>query len=250
MDKDIGLDLTSYLIGTKNSGGGSGGGYDWSNIGYSYDPLTLQEAYSYSKNLYDNWQPTTTLAEKFKGDIDLIYFPQVQLMPADASNVSLMWTFQACTGLLEIPALDLKGAGSCYGMFQSCTNLRFVPAMDVSTVTNGYQMFQTCYSLKSVASLNFANVTSLNSAFYGCTALEDVGVITMPKATNINHMFEQCSSLTNDSLNNIMASLMTCNVSASNKTLRYAGITSAQATICQTLSNWDAFVEAGWSTGY
>lgn len=242
------LDTFSYLLGKKKGGGG--GGYDWSNIGYSYEPLTIQQGYNYAKNIYDNWQPTTALTEKFKGNLDLIYFPQIQLMPSDASDVSLMWFCQGCAGLLEIPALDLKGAGSCYGMFQACLNLRFVPAMDVSTVTNGYQMFQGCYSLKSVPSLNFTKASSLNSAFYGCTALEDVGIINMPSATDVNHMFEQCSSLTNDSLNNIMASLITCKVTSSNKTLKYAGITSAQATICQTLSNWDAFVEAGWTTGY
>lgn len=34
------------------------------------------------------------------------------------------------------------------------------------------------------------------------------------------------------------------------KILAYIGLSSAQATTCQTLSNWDAFVAAGWSTGY
>ena len=34
------------------------------------------------------------------------------------------------------------------------------------------------------------------------------------------------------------------------KTLSTLGLTSAQATICQGLSNYSAFTSAGWTTGY
>ncbi|MGN1301209.1 MAG: hypothetical protein ACI4U9_01605 [Clostridia bacterium] len=34
------------------------------------------------------------------------------------------------------------------------------------------------------------------------------------------------------------------------KTLKYLGLTSTQATICTTLSNYQAFLDAGWTTGY
>ena len=34
------------------------------------------------------------------------------------------------------------------------------------------------------------------------------------------------------------------------KTLAYIGLTSAQATKCTTLSNYQAFLDAGWTTGY
>ena len=36
----------------------------------------------------------------------------------------------------------------------------------------------------------------------------------------------------------------------SNKTLKYIGLTEEQATICQSLSNYQAFTNAGWTTGY
>ena len=35
-----------------------------------------------------------------------------------------------------------------------------------------------------------------------------------------------------------------------NKTLKYIGLTSAQANKCKTLSNYSAFTAAGWTTGY
>ena len=34
------------------------------------------------------------------------------------------------------------------------------------------------------------------------------------------------------------------------KTLQIVGLSSAQATTCQGLSNYADFVEAGWTTGY
>ena len=34
------------------------------------------------------------------------------------------------------------------------------------------------------------------------------------------------------------------------KTLAYIGLTSEQATKCQSLSNYSAFTAAGWTTGY
>ena len=35
-----------------------------------------------------------------------------------------------------------------------------------------------------------------------------------------------------------------------NKKLKYIGLTQEQATTCTTLSNYQALVNAGWTTGY
>ena len=34
------------------------------------------------------------------------------------------------------------------------------------------------------------------------------------------------------------------------KTLKHIGLTSEQADKCKTLSNYSAFISAGWTTGY
>ena len=39
-------------------------------------------------------------------------------------------------------------------------------------------------------------------------------------------------------------------VPSSKKTLKQTGLTQEQATTCQSLSNYQAFVNAGWTTGY
>ena len=59
-------------------------------------------------------------------------------------------------------------------------------------------------------------------------------------------MFYNCIKLSDDSLNNIMASLATvADTGTTNKTLAYIGLTSSQATKCTTLSNYSAFTAAG-----
>lgn len=38
--------------------------------------------------------------------------------------------------------------------------------------------------------------------------------------------------------------------SAEYKTLKYIGLSAEQATKCTTLSNYQAFLDAGWTTGF
>jgi hypothetical protein len=63
-------------------------------------------------------------------------------------------------------------------------------------------------------------------------------------------MFYGCISLSDESLNNILAMCTNATKITSNKTLEYIGLTSDQATRCQSLSNYSAFTAAGWTTGY
>ena len=46
------MDLTSYLLGKKSSGGG---GLDWTAIGYTQSPKSISDGYTYAKQIYDNW---------------------------------------------------------------------------------------------------------------------------------------------------------------------------------------------------
>ena len=66
----------------------------------------------------------------------------------------------------------------------------------------------------------------------------------------MNYMFSNCTSLSNESLNNVLAMCTNATSYTGTKTLKYIGINATQATTCQSLSNWSAFVAAGWTTGY
>lgn len=112
--------------------------------------------------------------------------------------------------------------------------------------------FFTQYSnLKSVELFDTSNVTSMTYMFYKNRNLEDVPLFNTSKVTSMLDVFTDCSKLTNASLNNILLMCANSIVSnTSNKKLSKIGLTQAQATICEGLSNYSAFTAAGWTTGY
>ena len=63
-------------------------------------------------------------------------------------------------------------------------------------------------------------------------------------------MFSGCTSLSDESLNNILAMCKNATAYTDTKTLKYIGLTPEQANKCKTLSNYQAFLNAGWTTGY
>lgn len=66
--------------------------------------------------------------------------------------------------------------------------------------------------------------------------------------------YTNCPSLSDDSLNNILASLNTLSftsmVEEGAKFLSVFGLSEEQATKCTSLSNWTTLENNGWGTGY
>lgn len=170
---------------------------------------------------------------------------------------------------------------NCGGLFASCINLETVGAIDTSSVTATTSMFVDCKKLVNVPTLDFSSTTSINYLFSGCTSL-----VTAPSLTHTssikgwNQVFKKCSSLQNvpvydmsaatglnvfagdevrslttQSLNNILASLASATNYTSTKTLYYVfGNKNMSAyypaSTIEGLSNYQAFVNAGWSIGW
>ena len=122
---------------------------------------------------------------------------------------------------------DISAVTNIKNLFTGLFSLKKAPTMDTSSIENAQNLFSTCESLVTVPEYNFSSLTGNN---------------------NYN-MFNYCPLLSNDSLNNILATCITM-TGVTNKNLKYMGISSEQCTICQGLSNWSAFTAAGWSTGY
>lgn len=88
--------------------------------------------------------------------------------------------------------------------------------------------------------------------FSGCTLLENVPEYNTSRIFSpyaIQSIFGNCPNLTDTSLNNILNMCRKSGVT-SNKTLKWIGLSQSQATRCQSLSNYSAFINAGWTTGY
>jgi len=225
--------------------------------------------------------PSGDYTQKFKGCRKLIYVP-------DMLNINItrsVATFEDCENLIKAPQMNLANSEDTYEMFKGCTSLVSVPTYTIKDNIWIYEMFDRCTSLTSVPKLIFlgtnnnvhglfAQCTSLTSVtlnefdtdhftnmydlFRGCTNLVDIPVFTTSHFTGSSNLdawdrcFENCPNLSNQSLNNIMQ--MSINMTnlqyARSKTLKKWGLTKEQAQICTTLSNYQAFINAGWTTGY
>ena len=159
--------------------------------------------------------------------------------------------FYGCDNLQTIPLLDTSKVTNIKSMFVDCTNLQTIPQLDTSQVTNMRYMFYRCTNLITMPELNTSQVTDMQYMFYGCSNLQTIPELNTSKVTNMNAMFIHCSSLSNESLNNILQMCINSNTaSASSKTLANIGLSEEQAQRCTTLSNYQAFLDAGWTTGY
>lgn len=122
---------------------------------------------------------------------------------------------------------DISEVTTIKGLFNQLFSLKIAPTMKTSHITNAQQLFYSCESLVTIPIYNFSSLVGNN---------------------NYN-MFYNCISLSNDSLNKILQMCIGM-TGVTNKTLKYIGLSSTQVETCQTLSNWDNFVAAGWTTGY
>ena len=187
------------------------------------------EVYNTIQNQYENMEPRI-LTDDDKTIAKNIYFIPVKKDGTPLLNTSkvtnMTYMFYGCEKLTTIPELDTSSVTTVQGMFASCSNLTAIPELNTSKVTNMYSMFNSCTSLTTIPLLDTGNVTDMGN------------------------MFSSCSSLNNESLNNILAMCKNAVKITSNKTLKYIGLTEEQANICQSLSNYQDFINAGWTTGY
>ena len=192
--------------------------------------------------------------------------------PMYVSNTSLSSmgsVFDGCTVLTTVSIT--YGPSTSSGMFvTSATNMfRDCPYLTSISITrygastqrpidftfcsSVARMFSGCKRLATLPTMqNFRNATTFSEMFKSCEALSSVPQMDMSGATSstsLQNFVSGCSGLTNAGLENVLASLATWSGS-SNKTLKYIGLTSAQATTATSLSGWSALSAAGWTTGY
>lgn len=150
--------------------------------------------------------------------------------------------------------MNLNSLTSFTNFFNNCTRITSSPNLShANYITSTQGMFNGCANLKTVNSINTSRVTAMGSMFSFCSSLEDVPILNASLcsgAYSLSAMFQGCTALTNESLNNILAMCISATNFTGAKTLATLGLTSTQATTCQSLSNWNDFVNAGWSTGY
>lgn len=136
-------------------------------------------------------------------------------------------------------------------LFEFCSSITTIPNFNLSSVVGTRYMFNGCTSLISIPNINLPELVDATYMFSNCSALADVPALNAPKLSIMDNMFLGCTALSESSLNNILS--ICANSAATRtdrKTLKYIGLTESQATTCTTLSNYQAFLNAGWTTGY
>lgn len=175
-----------------------------------------------------------------------------EVIGLDCSTITNMARmFYYCEDLISAELLNSGKVTSTNEMFLNCYGLVTSPTFDTSSVTNMASMYQQCEALVNASELDTSNVTTMLRMFHTCKQLVNVPVYNTSKLTTMATMFTNCSRLSDASLNNIMQMCIgTTSTYTASKSLKSVGLTSAQATRCQSLPNYQAFLDAGWVTGY
>lgn len=222
---------------------------DWSAIGYNERPKFIDDGYNYAKAIKNNWDASVTnLNYKYSSDFNLKFMPVVDFSNVtyasncfQYSNISGDFIQNDCSSLIDIRS-----------MFYRCNSINKIKMYKLNSL-EGYcnDAFRECSILEEVyLDAPESNLNSIASMFRDCINLKTINVFNTSKIHTFNSAFSGCNSLTNDSLNNIMQMCINATSFAGTKTLQHLGLSSTQATTCQGLSNYQAFLNAGWTTGY
>lgn len=176
-------------------------------------------------------------------------FPTITL----SQNVtSLYGFFQYMTALIEAPMINTENVTTMQSMFEGLTNLLLVPVYNTQSVTNMRAMLRNCTSLETAPLFNTQNVQNFSQMFYQCrNNLKNIPQYNTSSGTNFTDMFFQDYGLTDESLNNILGMCINATSFTGTKDLTSFGLNATYpASRIQALSNYQAFIDAGWTIGW
>lgn len=173
--------------------GGGGEDLDWSLIGYSARPSTIDDDYAYARQIYVDWDASqTNLMLKFSSDKQLVYMPLV-----DTSNATDMYgMFNNCSRLTIVPLLNTSGVTRMYQMFSGCISLTTIPLLNTSACGDMGDMFSHCHNLTAIPLLNTSACTNMHNMFSECYNLTTIPLLNTSVCIDMGTMFSNCSGLT------------------------------------------------------
>lgn len=282
------MDVTSYMLGKKNGGVTPTGevdinsngvhnvsGYATANVSVpsnvqtktasittngttTITPDTGYDGIS-SLDVTTNVEPdlsdyyTATINSGDSGTLEGGIIKSIKSIPGSLQcSTNMSYAFSHCINLTNIPLLDTSSVTNMHGMFFNCSSLTSIPLIDTSNTTDMGYMFVNCQSLTNIPLLNTSKVENMSYMLNGCSLLTTVPQLDTSRVTNFANMFSQSLQLSNDSLNNILAMCANATSYTGEKTLYKLGFRANYylSSRIQALSNYQAFLDAGWTIGY
>ena len=227
------------------------------------DATATAEDIAEGKTAYSNGEKLTGTLEKYNLLVDtsvsvgngLNVTLRTILVKANGLNYSTATCPQGFSSYYNLEEVSFKTFNETtkqfYNMFSSCTKLKKVEGLNPVKGENFQYMFSGCSSLEESPEFETPCATDFKGMFNECTSLKKVICYNTSKLheVGIEDMFNNCPNLTDESLDNIMYMCKKASKTTT-KTLAYVGLSEEQATRCQSLSNYQAFLDAGWTTGF
>lgn len=188
-------DFSSYSVAIDNLPS-SGGGLDFSVIGYDATPEPFKSGIEYAKQIKDTWDSSiTNCKSKYDGDSNLYFFPVVNT--ANVANMSYM--FQN-TNLLVVPDLNTPKCDNLMGTFKGCGSLLYadLSSWTLSKVTSVTDMFIGCRRVSTIILPKGLRPKWADNMFSNCTALTQVNIkdIDFSQCIDMSDAFAYCWGLT------------------------------------------------------
>lgn len=247
------MDIVSYLLG-KKSGGGQPGGIDWSKYGYQAEPGFIARMKAKCDEIQNNYDTSTTSwYNKFGDETYFFIMPYV-----DSTNVtSMLRAFYGASALQSVALFDTSNVTTCSNMFYGCSNLQDVPNFNLVNCTSYENMFNNCVSLKNAPQLilRVGGANNFKQMFYQCRSLVNVpylNISLVESSNSLQDVFRGCPNLSDESINTILLMCSENTKYKGTRSLYHMGLRSTEisAERIQGLSNYQAFINSGWSIGY
>lgn len=231
------------------------------------DIVTGKTAYVNGSKLTGIYTPTVpsgTISITENGTVDVTNYASADVNIASSPSFPPDWTE---LGYSNTPEMIIQGFNlakdikynwdntitSMNSQYYRNTTISFFPSVDTSNVTDMAYCFGSCTFLQSIGQIDTSKVTDMQNMFLSANKLVEVPQLNTSRVTKVYNMFNGCLNLSVTSLNNILAMAININPNYSGvKTLYEMGFRSNYYTTetWQSLPNYQAFLNAGWTMGF